>query len=67
MCFDVRSFGIKPQLRLADMKENTEYPELFIIVDNTKFQQGQKSKNNKLSWPFWNLVLSMISRHKSNE
>jgi len=49
MCFDVRSFGIKPQLRLADMKENTEYPELFIIVDNTKFQQGQKSKNNKLS------------------
>ena len=23
------------------MKENTEYLELFIIVDDTKFQQGQ--------------------------
>jgi len=25
------------------MKENTEYLELFIIVDNTKFQQGQEN------------------------
>ena len=25
------------------MKENTEYVELFIIVDNTKFQQGQEN------------------------
>ena len=25
------------------MKENTEYLELFIIVDDTKFQQGQEN------------------------
>ena len=28
--------------RLNVMKENTEYLELFIIVDDTKFQQGQE-------------------------
>ena len=25
------------------MKENTEYLEMFIIVDDTKFQQGQEN------------------------
>ena len=25
------------------MKENTEYLELLIIVDNTKFQQGKEN------------------------
>ena len=25
------------------MKENTEYLELFIIVDDAKFQQGQEN------------------------
>ena len=25
------------------MKENTEYLELFIMVDDTKFQQGQEN------------------------
>ena len=25
------------------MKENTEYLELFTIVDDTKFQQGQEN------------------------
>ena len=25
------------------LKENAEYLELFIIVDNTKFQQGQEN------------------------
>ena len=28
---------------IAGMKENTEYLELFIIVDDTKFQQDQEN------------------------
>ena len=27
----------------SKMKENTEYLRLFIIVDDTKFQQGQEN------------------------
>ena len=37
------------------MKENTEYLALFIIVDDTKFQQGQE---NVIFFPNFRYFLS---------
>ena len=43
---DHRNIGfqyIKTQMEYQTMKENTEYLELFIIVEDATFQQGQEN------------------------
>ena len=40
---DIKKFKVVSWYRCLLMKENTEYLELFIIVDDTKFQQGQEN------------------------
>ena len=46
------------------MKENTEYLGLFIIVDNTKFQQGQE---NVLYFFVLNVLVSKHRYATNNE